>query len=80
MAQHSEGWRDQAAALLVHVSFAREHAADAPALPDARSGELLARCVCGHIRRGHSVDGQRCYASPCTCQVDGGFRPVPTGQ
>lgn len=77
---HVDAWRDQASALLVHASFTRTHAHDAPPVPDARSGELLTRCVCGHIRRGHSVDGSRCYSSPCTCQPDGGFRPVPTGQ
>lgn len=79
MAQHSEAWRDQAAALLVYVSFQRDHLADAPPVPDARRGDLLARCACGHIRRGHSVDGSRCYHTPCTCQVDGGFRPQVTG-
>lgn len=33
-------------------------------------------CACGHISRGHSPDGLRCYHTPCTCGVDGGFRPT----
>lgn len=40
-------------------------------------GDLLVACECGHVRRNHSLDGRRCYASPCTCRVDGGFRPDP---
>lgn len=74
MDAHADAWRDQASALLVYVSFQRVHAAELTAPVDTRRGDLLARCLCGHIRRGHSVDGSRCYASPCTCQVDGGFR------
>ena len=31
-------------------------------------------CECGHVRRGHSVDGSRCYASPCPCAAEGGWR------
>lgn len=31
-------------------------------------------CTCGHKRRGHSVDGSRCFASPCPCTFEGGWR------
>lgn len=68
-----QGWRQQAAA--VERLVARWTGAPLPPALEVR-GELLVLCACGHIRRNHSIDAQRCYASPCTCQADGGFRPV----
>ena len=72
--RHAASWRDQAGALLVWCSSLREQ--PEPVVPDSRRGNLMARCECSHIRRGHSVDGSRCYASPCTCGAEGGFRAV----
>jgi hypothetical protein len=67
-----DSWNDQAEALL---SFAQAEV-DQPAPEVSRRGDLMATCQCGHIRRGHSVDGARCYHTPCECAVQGGFRPV----
>jgi hypothetical protein len=65
-------WAEQADAVLAFVAGRLD-----TVLPPVASlrGDLMRVCVCGHVRRGHSVDGTRCYASPCTCQPDGGFRP-----
>jgi hypothetical protein len=67
-------WGDQAAA--VERLVARWAGEPLPAASRVR-GELLVACECGHVRRNHSLDGKGCYATPCTCQVDGGFRPDP---
>lgn len=66
-------WGDQAEAMIEHARVIAE-----TVLPDpsSRRGDLLAVCQCGHVRRNHSVYGDRCYATPCTCQPDGGFRPA----
>jgi hypothetical protein len=56
-------------------TLAERQAAEAAAAPPVdRATWLGPTCACGHPRRGHSVDGLRCFASPCTCQADGGFR------
>lgn len=45
--------------------------------PVVRDPALRVLCVCGHVRQNHTpITGSRCYASPCQCGADGGFRPV----
>lgn len=67
-------WGQQAAA--IERLVARWAGTPLPAAEHVR-GDLLVACECGHVRRNHSLDGKRCYATPCTCQPDGGFRPDP---
>lgn len=66
-----ESWGEQAAAVLRWVAEQKE--APLPPVASLR-GDLMVLCKCGHVRRGHSVDGRRCYSTPCTCAVAGGFR------
>lgn len=51
------------------------HEEDHPATTTAQRYDRR-MCACTHIRMGHSVDGTRCYATPCDCAHQGGFREV----
>ena len=61
----------------IKPTLADRAAQDASTNPATPRPDLDATfCVCGHKRRGHSVMGDRCFASPCACTHEGGWREV----